>query len=425
MIPLLNNFKKAIEKQSYLIKNYALISFTAGIGLYVYSLLISYYNPKAIEPTLGREIFSTLFILIAFIPFISEKITRRYYEYFFFGELFLFIHYLIYVCYLNSFTIDYLLGTYILIFGTLLMLNSRRLIILFSILEFLHILEKVLKSDLDIATTNAIITSIGTILLFSFFVLNGNLRQRKKLKDINLNLEKKVAERTQDLEKRANELLEKNKDLEDFAQVVSHDLRQPLKNIFTLSEWLVEENKGKANEKLNLIKTQVSQMYLLIEGVLDYSLQNKQYTKINTVDLNTLITELIELDTTENCTIVLEKKLPVVSFNKPQILQVFQNLIQNAIKYNDKENIEISITYEEQKEQYLFSITDNGPGISKKYHEKVFELFERLEVDKNDNSTGMGLALVKKILTRSKGTIWIESALQKGTTFFFTIPKNR
>ncbi len=425
MIPLLNNFKKAIEKQSYLIKNYALISFTAGIGLYVYSLLISYYNPKAIEPTLGREIFSTLFILIAFIPFISEKITRRYYEYFFFGEVFLLIHYLIYVCYLNGFTIDYLLGTYILIFGTLLMLNSRRLIILFSILEFLHILEKVLKSDLDIATTNAIITSIGTILLFSFFVLNGNLRQRKKLKYINLNLEKKVAERTQDLEKRANELLEKNKDLEDFAQVVSHDLRQPLKNIFTLSEWLVEENKGKANEKLNLIKTQVSQMYLLIEGVLDYSLQNKQYTKINTVDLNTLITELIELDTTENCTIVLEKELPVVSFNKPQILQVFQNLIQNAIKYNDKENIEISITYEEQKEQYLFSITDNGPGISKKYHEKVFELFERLEVDKNDNSTGMGLALVKKILTRSKGTIWIESALQKGTTFFFTIPKNR
>lgn len=425
MIFLLNNFKKAIEKQSYLIKNYALISFTAGIGLYVYSLLINYYNPKAIEPTLGREIFSTLFILIAFIPFISEKITRRYYEYFFFGELFLFIHYLIYVCYLNGFTIDYLLGTYIIIFGTLLMLNSRRLIILFSILEFLHILEKVLKSDLDIATTNAIITSIETILLFSFFVLNGNLRQRKKLKDINLNLEKKVAERTQDLEKRANELLEKNKDLEDFAQVVSHDLRQPLKNIFTLSEWLVEENKGKANEKLNLIKTQVSQMYLLIEGVLDYSLQNKQYTKINTVDLNTLITELIELDTTENCTIVLEKELPVVSFNKPQILQVFQNLIQNAIKYNDKENIEISITYEEQKEQYLFSITDNGPGISKKYHEKVFELFERLEVDKNDNSTGMGLALVKKILTRSKGTIWIESALQKGTTFFFTIPKNR
>lgn len=425
MVFLLNNFKKAIEKQSYLIKNYALISFTAGIGLYVYSLLINYYNPKAVEPRLAREIFSILFILIAFIPFINQKITRRYYEYFFFGELFLFIHYLIYVCYLNSFTIDYLLGTYILIFGTLLMLNSRRLIILFSILEFLHILEKVLKSDLDIATTNAIIISIGTILLFSFFVLNGNLRQRKNLKDINLNLEKKVAERTQDLEKRANELLEKNKDLEDFAQVVSHDLRQPLKNIFTLSEWLVEENEGKANEKLNLIKTQVSQMYLLIEGVLDYSLQNKQYTKINTVDLNALITELIELDTTENCTIVLEKELPVVSFNKPQILQVFQNLIQNAIKYNDKENIEISITYEEQKEQYLFSITDNGPGISKKYHEKVFELFERLEVDKNDSSTGMGLALVKKILTRSKGAIWIESALQKGTTFFFTIPKNR
>ncbi|QMU65645.1 MAG: GHKL domain-containing protein [Flavobacteriaceae bacterium] len=422
-VMLINRIKEPAKLEPYLIKNYAQISLLVAVGSCVYGMIIHYYNANAVEPKFSREIFSLIFLILAALYLTKIEKVLKYYEHFFFGLIFLFIHYLIYISYLNNFTVDYLLGTYITIFGSLLMLNSRMLIIIFISLEFIHIVEKVFRSNMDIISTSAVITSMGTILLFSFFMLTANLRQKKKLKDVNNELEEKVSLRTKDLEKRANELHEKNEDLRDFVYVISHDLKQPLKNIVTLSDWLIEENTGTINDKLKLIKTQVSQMYLLIEGILDYSLQNKVYGKITMVDINKLVKELITLNTA-NCVITIKNKLPKIPFNNSQMIQVFQNLIQNAIKYNDKKDIRIAIDYQEQEENHLFSVADNGIGIEKKYYNKIFGLFERLEVNFDENSTGIGLALVKKIITKNNGNIWVESELKVGTTFFFTLSKN-
>ena len=108
-------------------------------------------------------------------------------------------------------------------------------------------------------------------------------------------------------------------------------------------------------------------------------------------------------------------------FNETQLTQVFQNLIENAIKYNDKGKIIIRIDYKKEGGEHIFSIADNGPGIEEKYHEKIFLLFQKLEIESQIESVGIGLALVKKIIKRNGGRVWLESKKEEGTTFFVTV----
>ena len=116
------------------------------------------------------------------------------------------------------------------------------------------------------------------------------------------------------------------------------------------------------------------------------------------------------------------KVLPIVEIDKSQIFQVFQNLIQNSIKYNDKEVCEIELDYTQNNEFYTFSVKDNGIGIAKKYHKKIFKLFQRLDLEENRDSTGIGLSIAKKIINRNKGEIYLESQVGIGSTFYFTLP---
>ena len=163
-------------------------------------------------------------------------------------------------------------------------------------------------------------------------------------------------------------------------------------------------------------------MDLIIEGVLNYSLQNEATSINEQVDLDDLIKDIIVLNKNNVCLITIKNKLPLVTINKSQILQIFQNLIQNAIKYNDEEICKIEIDYTQNNEFYTFSIKDNGIGIDDKHHKKIFKLFQKLEIKKGVNSTGIGLSLVKKIVNRNKGEIYLKSQVNKGTTFYFTLP---
>ncbi len=426
MNKVLKYLKDIGQLEPFEVKNSSFTFALAGPCTYLYVQIMLYYNPGLMIPYRGEIVFSLLFVLVGLIPYFKSKFLNENYGWITFISLMIFQYYLTYTTALNSFSLDYLLVTYVFIFGSVLLLSNRLLVIIFSASQLLHLGYRVYYSDLDRISESAILVSMSTIFIFSFLVMNGLIRYRRNLEAINVELENRIQERTLDLENRAKELLRKNKDLEEFAYVVSHDLKRPLRNIYTLTDWLTDDDEyefnEEANQSLRLIKEQVTQMDLLVEGILNYSLQMDKEQIINNVDAQSLVTRIITVNSNELVTITLEDRLPRVSFNESQLLQVFQNLIQNAIKHNDKELVEIHIGYKKTTSGHQFSIQDNGPGIEKKYHKKIFELFQRLQVNTEIDSIGIGLALVKKIIERNGGNIRVESELGKGTTFVFTIP---
>ncbi|AXG72363.1 phytochrome-like protein cph1 [Kordia sp. SMS9] len=398
----------------------------AGPSTYMYVLLMLYYNPDLIIPYRGEIVFSVWFVLVGIIPYFKNKFLDEAYGWITFVSLMIFQYYLTYTTALNNFSLDYLLVTYVFIFGAVLLLSNRLLVIIFSASQLVHLSYRVYYSDLDAVSESAILISMSTIFIFSFLVMNGLIRYRKKLEAINVELEARIEQRTEDLENRAKELLRKNKDLEEFAYVVSHDLKRPLRNIYTLTDWLTDDTEyqfnQETNQSLRLIKEQVTQMDLLVEGILNYSLQMDKERNVSTVNAQSLVNRIITVNASENVEILVKNKLPKITFNESQLLQVFQNLIQNAIKHNDKDLVEIHINYQQTAAGHQFTIQDNGPGIAEKYHKKIFELFQKLEVKSEVDSIGIGLALVKKIIERNGGTITVQSELGKGTAFIFTIP---
>lgn len=423
---IINFLKKLGRLEPFEIKNSSITLILGAPSTFIYLEVMKYYNPELIMPFYGNIIFACLFLIVGILPYIRNKSITNQYGWFVFFSTLLFQHYLAYATSINNFSLDFLLVTYVFIFGSVLLLSNRILVLVYSTSELLHLSYHVFNSDLDLMSESAILLSLGTIFVFSFLVMNGFIRYRKKLEVINEGLEDTVKQRTLDIENRAKELLQKNKDLEEFAYVVSHDLKRPLRNMYTLTDWLTDdEDNGfdkEAHKSLDLIKEQITEMDLLVEGILNYSLQIDTEQLVKTVDVQYLVERIIRVNEKENISIKLEKKLPKISFNESQLLQIFQNLIQNAIKHNDKEKVKISIDYELTSNGHQFSIKDNGPGIEKQYHKKIFQLFQKLEADAKENSIGIGLALVKKILERNDGEISVISAIGKGANFIFTIP---
>ena len=262
-------------------------------------------------------------------------------------------------------------------------------------------------------------------------------------------LEKMVAERTNELEK-TNEALKKeiierqeaeqrqaelietvdniNRELKDFASIVSHDLKAPLRGIKSLATWLLDDCSDKlgkeGNEQLNLLLGQVDRMYELIDGVFRYSRAGRTEEHPLQVDLNTFIPEIVDmLAPPQHIHITLENKMPIIECEQTRIMQLFQNLLGNAIKYMDKSEGQITIGCIEEGDFWKFSIADNGPGIEEKHYERIFKMFHALSVQDKPEGTGVGLTIAKKIVEMCEGKIWLESQVGKGSTFFFTLPK--
>jgi signal transduction histidine kinase len=221
-----------------------------------------------------------------------------------------------------------------------------------------------------------------------------------------------------------------NQELKDFAYVVSHDLKAPLRGIRTLADWLSTDFADKLDEngkeQMNLLLVRVERMHSLINGVLQYSRVGRVKEEETQVNLNELITDVIDMVAApENMTITVENELPVLGCEKTAIVQVFQNLLSNAVKYIDKPKGQIQIGCVEETDFWKFSVTDNGPGIEEKHFERIFRIFQTLSPRDELESTGIGLTVVKKILELHGGRVWVESKMGEGTTFFFTLPKSR
>ncbi len=246
-------------------------------------------------------------------------------------------------------------------------------------------------------------------------------------------LERRVAERTAELRLANKRLAALNRELDDFAYIVSHDLKAPLRAITQLSMWLAEDyaavldDDGK--EKLRLLVGRTKHMHNLIEGILQYSRIGRVKEREKPVDLNALVTEIVDvLGPPEHIRVVISGELPTVVGERTRLSQVFQNLLSNAIKFMDKPEGLVEVGCKDERAYWLFSVRDNGPGIAEKYYDKIFQIFQTLrppEQTGDVDSTGIGLSLVKKIVETWGGRVWLESTVGEGTTFYFTLPKAR
>ena len=224
-------------------------------------------------------------------------------------------------------------------------------------------------------------------------------------------------------------LANSNNDLDQFAYVTSHDLRAPLRGIANLSRWIEEDLgdrlTGKSREYFSLLGGRVRRLEDLIQGVLDYSRAGRNSDEPVPVDVGVLVREVVELlAPPAYATITIAPKMPTVLATQVALQQVFMNLIGNALKYNAKPDPRVEIGCEPTPDGWELFVRDNGPGIARRYHDQIWGLFQTLHSRDRIESTGIGLAIVRRIVGAHGGRAWIDSEEGRGATFRFTWPKD-
>ena len=261
----------------------------------------------------------------------------------------------------------------------------------------------------------------------------------ERVRERTLELRQELAERRraeQELEKSNDELHQSNKELDDFAYIASHDLKEPLRGIHNFSTFLLEDYADKLDEdgraKLETLIRLTRRMETLIDSLLHFSRLGRVDLAIDQVDLNVIVREAVDsLDINlkeAGIELRIPRRLPTVRADRARVGEIFYNLIVNAMKYNDKERkwIEVGFLDEPAGSPTVFYVRDNGIGIQQKHFDSVFRIFKRLHGrDKYGGGTGAGLTIVKKIVERHSGKIWVESTYGEGTTFYFTLGEDK
>ena len=242
-------------------------------------------------------------------------------------------------------------------------------------------------------------------------------------------LEEKVKKRTEELSKFNIELKRSNEELERFAYVSSHDLQEPLRMVTLYSQLLERRYKDNldsdANDFIEYIVEGAQRMKQLIDDLLEYSRvksQAAEFEKVNLEQVLDIVLHNLAISIVENNVTISHDPLPSLFVDKNQMVQVFQNLISNAIKFHGQNPPEINISAQKDKNEWIFSVSDNGIGIKPEHHKQIFEVFKRLNTREEYSGTGIGLSITQKIIQHHAGQIWVESQPRKETTFFFTIP---
>ncbi|RYF97167.1 MAG: HAMP domain-containing protein [Chitinophagaceae bacterium] len=223
-------------------------------------------------------------------------------------------------------------------------------------------------------------------------------------------------------------LKRKNEELDQFAHIVSHDLKGPLRGIDNVVTWIeedhLEEMTPKVRDYFDLIRGRIVRAENLIEGILSYARVGKETITEETVAVTPLVEEIVDtLSVNPAIRILIEPNMPVLHTERLPLLQIFSNLVSNAVKYHDKEHGLVRVYHKANPDKYEFYVEDDGPGIAKTYHDKIFVIFQTLKDRDSFESTGVGLAIVKKILDERKERISIKSEPGKGSVFSFTWSK--
>lgn len=287
------------------------------------------------------------------------------------------------------------------------------------------------RRDYSIRADRRSSDELGT-LVDAFNDMLAQIQNRdSELREAKEALEQRVRERTLELEQRNEELNQSNKELDDFAYIASHDLKEPLRGIHNFSSFLIEDYAAKLDDegrsKLETLMRLTRRMETLIDSLLQFSRLGRVDLAVDQVNLNEIVAEMLDslaISLQEDRVEVrVLRPLPAVHADRVRVGEIFHNLIVNAMKYNDKADKWIEIGWRENPAgPPVFYVRDNGIGIPEKHHDSVFRIFKRLHGrDKYGGGTGAGLTIVKKIVERHHGRIWLESSAGAGTAFYFTL----
>lgn len=264
----------------------------------------------------------------------------------------------------------------------------------------------------------------GLLLLLLVVLMVALLTERvEKVRQLrNLNKE---------LQSEAVKLEDANNELEAFAYSVSHDLRVPLRAIDGFSRIIIEDYEDKLDDEgvrlLNIVRDNTKKMGQLIDDILLLSRAGRQEMKISDLDIaalaNNVYGEFTQETENRNVKFTVDD-LPKPKADRALMTQVLTNLIGNALKFTrEKENAEIEVGFQDDKENYIYFVKDNGAGFNMKYYDKLFGLFQRLHSQEEFEGTGVGLSIVQRIISRHGGRVWGEGEVDKGATIFFSLPK--
>lgn len=297
--------------------------------------------------------------------------------------------------------------------------NSRKLFNDLMIVnnQQINVMRKVIKENTDIQKEKA-----------------QSLQSFNDLTELNnemANIQRELAKKNQELKDKNAELKDKNAELDQFAYIVSHDLKAPLRGITSIIDIIEEDHMEDLNEDIQemfkMVKKRSRRMDDLINGILSYARAGKMDTEISTFNLGELITEILDsIAAPASFNFVIPKELPEMRCSYVQLGQVFANLLGNAVKYHDKGAGTITLSIKNTETGMIrFSVIDDGPGIPEKYHKKLFAMFETANEESRTDSTGVGLAIVKKLVEQMGGEIGLFSEVGKGSEFWFTWPQNQ
>lgn len=255
-------------------------------------------------------------------------------------------------------------------------------------------------------------------------------RTKRLLSDVNESLERRVERRTRDLAKANQELERSNDELRQFAYIASHDLQEPLRMVTNFGQLLQRNLPSDVDEDtaewLGFVVEGGTRMQSLVSDLLEYSEIGYQARPFEAVELKRvveLVLENLRSSVDDTNAEITHDELPTVIGDKPQLVQILQNLISNAIKFHDTAQPKIHISAESKDNEWILAVRDQGIGISPEYYERIFEFFRRLHDRDRFPGTGIGLAICKRVVERHGGRIWVESAPNVGSTFFFTLPR--